>query len=266
MFSTDKDPDKSKTMCIAFKAKVSRDQLPPVYLNEDELPWKEHVNHLGTTLHSDCTSDKDLQEKRGSFISTNYNLNQEFEHVPPEVKLKMFRLYNSHFTNSKVWSFSSESFDMLCRSYNKNLRIIYDLPLETHNWIIEDLSGGNHIRTMILSRYITFVGSLVNHKSAAIRSLFSKISSNVLTTIGANLRLIQLETGVPVIPGVTKSWEIKHHRVYSKSETEAWKIKLLQSLLEIRDQRWQILFDEEEPSGGLSNDDIIFMIRDVAIS
>ena len=46
VFSTDPDPDKSKTMCIAFKCK-DKDSLASVTLNGVPLPWKSKVNHLG---------------------------------------------------------------------------------------------------------------------------------------------------------------------------------------------------------------------------
>ena len=69
VFSTDSNPEKSKTMCIAFKSK-SQDNLASVKLNGDPLPWKEKVNHLGFTLNSDCSSGRDVMEKRGAFIGT----------------------------------------------------------------------------------------------------------------------------------------------------------------------------------------------------
>ena len=115
VFSTHEDPEKSKTMCIAFKQKVTRDKLPDVYLNGDVLPWKESVNHLGATLHSDGTMDHDIDQKRGVFISTNYSLNQEFDFCTTDVRLRMLHLYNMHFTNCRLWSFESQKFDKLCR-------------------------------------------------------------------------------------------------------------------------------------------------------
>ena len=46
VFSTDPNPDKSKTMCIAFKCKTPG-SLASIELNGDPLPWKQRVNHLG---------------------------------------------------------------------------------------------------------------------------------------------------------------------------------------------------------------------------
>ena len=253
-------------MCIAFKPKVKREQLPPVYLNGDILPWKESVNHLGATLHTDGKMDLDINQKRGIFISTNYNLNQEFDFCTPEVRLRMLKIYNMHFTNCRLWSFQSESFDKLCRSYNKNLKILYNLPFNCHNWIIKELSGGKHAWQQMISRYVKFVESLCKHESSAVSSLLFNLKDNVQLLVGSNLCAIHLETGVTVIPGITKFADIADHRVYKYEEKDIWKVKLLCSLMEIRDQRCEILFDEEEGTGSLLPDDITAMIDNVATS
>ena len=66
--STHEDPDKSKTVGIAFKPKVPKNQLPSLILNGNTLPWKTSVNHLGATLHSDGTMDQDIREKRWEIL------------------------------------------------------------------------------------------------------------------------------------------------------------------------------------------------------
>ena len=46
VFSTDPNPEKSKTMCIAFSCK-DKDRLIKVKLNGEIIPWKDKVNHPG---------------------------------------------------------------------------------------------------------------------------------------------------------------------------------------------------------------------------
>ena len=210
--------------------------------------------------------DQDIDEKRGIFISNNYCLNQEFDYCTPDTRLRMLRLYNMHFTNCRLWSFQSEIFDKLCRSYNTNLRIVYDLPYNAHNWILERMSGGKHARQQMMARFIKFVSSLSEHKSPAVSTLLDKLKNNVQSLVGSNLRLIHLETGVHVVPGLTKPQSLCDHQVYKSDPKDDWKVKLLTSLMEIRDLRWEILFEEENEEGTLSTDDIIFMIKDVATS
>ena len=122
---------------------------------------------------------QDLREKRAIFIDKCMELNQEFFTYPPEIKLKMCNIYNTHFTGSPLWDFESHYFAQLCNTWNENMRIMFEIPKETHCWMVEELSHGKHARTMIFSRYIKFIDSLVNNKRPTIRSLFKIVSKSV---------------------------------------------------------------------------------------
>ena len=87
------DPEKSKTISIAFKVK-NTELLSKIILNGNVLPWNNKVNHLGYTLTSDCTSGSDIQNKRAAFISRQYSLNQEFAFASHEKKLKICEFVN----------------------------------------------------------------------------------------------------------------------------------------------------------------------------
>ena len=156
MFSTDPNPSKSKTKCMAFPHGY-KDTMPAIKLNGHDLPWVERAVHIGNTLISSGAMDQDLREKRAIFIDKCMELNQEFYLYPPEVKLKMCKIYNSHFTGSPLWDFFSSHFSQLCNSWNVNIRIMFGIPRNTHCWIVEEISGGNHARQMIFSRYIQCV-------------------------------------------------------------------------------------------------------------
>ena len=141
VFSTDKvNPEKSKTMCIAFQCK-NKEQLGSIKLNGDSLPWKDKVNHLGFSLTSNCSSASDVMVKRATFISNVYSLNQEFCFASPENKLKLCRLYNTAFYGSNCWDFSTAEVEKFAKTWNVNIRIMFDLPRESHSWIVEEISG-----------------------------------------------------------------------------------------------------------------------------
>ena len=146
------NPEKSKTMCIAFQCK-NKEQLSSIKLNGDPLPWKDKVNHLGFTLSSNCSSASDVMEKRATFISNVYSLNQEFCFATPENRLKLCRLYNTAFYGSNCWDFSTAEVEKFAKTWNVNIRIMFDLPRESHSWIVEEISGGKHFLQMIYSRF-----------------------------------------------------------------------------------------------------------------
>ena len=194
VFSTDKvNPAKSKTMCIAFKCRVP-ENLSSIILNGDPLPWKEKVNHLGYTLKSDCSSASDIMEKRASFIGNVYSLNQEFFFATPETKLRLCRIYNTAFYGSNCWDFSSGEFLKFAKTWNVNLRIMFDLPRETHCWIMEEISGGKHFLQMVYTRFTKYSAVLKMNKRSAIRTLYSISAGDTRTSTGANTRRILLDT------------------------------------------------------------------------
>ena len=65
-FSTDVDPIKSKTKCVIFtKVKNARENVGPILLNGDPLPWVDEVKHLGNILEYNNSMQRDCLVKRG---------------------------------------------------------------------------------------------------------------------------------------------------------------------------------------------------------
>ena len=136
-----------------------------------------------------------------------------------------------------------------------------DLPYGTHNYIVEQLSGGNNAKKMIWCRYIKFVKKIIKNKRSSIVSLFKTIQNDVRSVTGSNLRKIMLDTSKLVIPGVTEKIALYDFNVYDIPEE--W-IPLLLSLLEMREERWSVQFDEELDDM-LPNDAIKTMIERVCL-
>ena len=135
LFSSDPDPEKSKTICVAFNCQDKK-KLADIYLDDNALPWKESAKHIGNILQENGTMDKDLKVKRAKFIQTCMAQNDEFECLDMESQIKLLNIYNSHFTGSSLWNFDSENFKQLIRSWNVNLRVISNLPMQTHSYLI----------------------------------------------------------------------------------------------------------------------------------
>ena len=192
------------------------------------------------------------------------NLNNEFSHVKPEHQVTLVNLYNAHFTGSASWDFNSVPFQQLVNSWNVNIRVIYDLDWATHNYLCEELTGGKHAKQMLYKRFVNFLSSVAKNRRQALVTLLNTVKSDCRSLTGGNLRKILLETGVKVQPGVTKGYVLSHYRVYETPAGQEWRVPLLQSLLEIRDDRWSLQFDEE--TGNLNADEITTLINNVCVS
>ena len=117
---------------------------------------------------------------------------------------------------------------------------------------------------------LKFVNTLCATERRCVKSLFEYVRGDVRSLVGGNLRQILLETQVLVVPGVTRPSELNNYCVYPVPEDEAYRLPLLQSLLEIRNDNWAVIFNEEnggdEHDDELEENDIITMINDVCSS
>ena len=243
LFSAYNDPLKSKTITIAFNC--NKEQLGNIMLNNDPLPWKVFSKHIGCSLHEDGNMEHDMSIKRATFISDCMNLNNQFSFLKPEDQIRLMYLYNSHFSGSSTWQFDSGPFRKLVNSWNVNIKTVYELPYGTHNFLLEELTGGRHARTMIYKRFISFLSSVATNRRRALSSLLDSVKSSCLSLTGANIRQVLLHTGISVEPGVTNGAVLNNFRLYETPVNQEWKFGLLKSLLAIRDEEWSLEFDEE---------------------
>ena len=81
---------------------------------------------------------------------------------------------------------------------------------------------------------------------------------------GVNIHQILTETGVIIIPGRNNKSDIKNHRVYCIPEEEKWRISLITGIMEVREQRWEILFGSEDAK--LKDEDMQTILHEVCSS
>ena len=73
-----------------------------------------------------------------------------------------------------------------------------------------------------------------------------------------------MDTGVKVFPKVTKGFALHDYLVYKVPTGQDWRLPLLVSLLEIKDDQWVIEFDEETDK--FSEDEVTSLVNNVCIN
>ena len=131
-FSTNVNPVKSKTKCLAFLK--NQRVIKPMTLCGDNLPWETSWQYWGEKSDG---MKKDLIVKRAQYIQKNNELNQEFFFTHPDTKFEVNMIYNSHFSGSPLWDLFSREMEMLENSWNMSFRVMYGLPLQTHRYFVE---------------------------------------------------------------------------------------------------------------------------------
>jgi hypothetical protein len=149
-FSTDPDPAKCKTKCMAFFHPRKSRELPRLELCGTELPWVSSIKHLGNTVTDQYNG---MRQDIKKYIEKNNELYQEFFFSHPKTRFKLNVIYNSHFTGSQLWDLFSREAEMIENTWNTSCRIMYELPLETHRYFVESVSGVPHARKLLYRRF-----------------------------------------------------------------------------------------------------------------
>ena len=104
-------------------------------------------------------------------------------------------IYNSHLTGSQLWDLGSSEVEKLESTYNRSVKIMFDLPWATHRYFIEPLTGDAHVSRLLLRRYLSFISKVELSKKFPLKILLGIARSDVRSVTGSNLRRIMLLSG-----------------------------------------------------------------------
>jgi hypothetical protein len=231
-FSTNVNPVKSKTKCMAFLKKTR--EIQPVKLCGDDLPWVEKGKHLGNIIGTKSDGMKaDLLVKRAQYIQKNNDLIQEFYFAHPCTKFEVNMIYNSHFSGSCLWNLFSREMEMLEKTWNTSFRVMYNLPRETHRYFVEPISRKPHARNMILKRFLRFTELILKSNKSSLIRVFKMIRRDVQSVTGNNLRKIMIMTGKSDIEDLCAK-DISKVEYAPVPLEDKWRIDLLNELIDVK--------------------------------
>ena len=185
-FSTDPNPRKSKTKCISWM-KVPR-PLPGLQLCGNVLPWVDRIVHLGNTITNEKHKLKaDMEIKKAKFVSKNIEINQEFYFAAEETKLTVNDSYNSSWFGSVLWDLFSPEAVKLESSWNRNVKIMLDLPHATHRGLIEPLSKRKHLKRVLMKRFLMMIASIRVSEKPVLKTILKVTEHNSNSTTGKNI-------------------------------------------------------------------------------
>ena len=86
-FSTNPNPNKSKTKCVLFHKQKLTTYPKNLLLNGNPLPWVKSFKYLGVHINDTLDGQKsDILAKRAQYIDKQSEINQLFRSAHPEVK------------------------------------------------------------------------------------------------------------------------------------------------------------------------------------
>ena len=217
-----------KTKCMYFANRNSdpKDIIEKIEVSGKRFPWVATAVHIGNTLHEDGTMEHDINVKRAQFIDEVQNLQQEFYKCHPEVQAKLMTLYSSSCYGSNTWNLFGNWAKKHFTSWNVNLRMIWDLPYETHRYFYEHLTECRHLKVLLLKRFLKFVLSISVGTNMVCKMLLYTCYRNVKSATGSNIRNIELEANDRiVIEDLQKSLnKVVEKLKFEETPATAWRI------------------------------------------
>ena len=205
-----------------------------MYLCGSPLPWVDSLKHLGNMVSNKIDGAQlDMKVKRAKYIDKNCNLNQEFKFSHPTSRITLNNIYNCHFSGSPIWNLFSEGAAKFEGTYNKSVKIMAGLPLPTHRYLIEPVTGTSHMKIKLIRNFLKFIKSVKGSTKPVLKQLYNLAKDDVRTTTGANLRNILLLTNKLNVDDLEVDHVdmIKYHPV---EEKDKWRIGMMKELIEIQ--------------------------------
>ena len=241
-FSTDPDPRKSKTKCLAFLQ--NEKVVKPVLLCGNELPWVSSCMHLGNTIVNTEKAEAgdirshDVKKKRACFIDKNNELIQEFYFAHPETINEVNKIQNSHFYGSVLWRLASLNVQKLEKSWNISVRRMFDLPMNTHCYLVEPISQTDHVQTLMARRFINFVNTIRKSKKVALKSLLKVVETDTRSVTGHNLRCLLLKSKAEHVQELNpKDESFKYREVPAGEE---FRIDFIKEIIEVKNNKSEV--------------------------
>ena len=136
---------------------------PQIYLNGMTLQWVKNARHLGNIVTSQLKDDMDIQLKRGQFYGAVNILCAKFRGILQDINVasKLFYSYCCSFYGCQLWDLSSNYIEDIYVAWQKAIRRIFNLPCNTHRYLLPFIAGSLHIRVNLVNRFNNFFNALM---------------------------------------------------------------------------------------------------------
>ena len=147
--------------------------------------------------------------------------------------IRVLAIYATSFYGSNLWNLFSPQVTKLFSSWNVTIRRVFDLPWTTHRYHIEAVSGMRHPKSLLCSRFVSFLGSLRTCLKGSIRYLSNLVYSDRRTLVGKTVSRIASECKAE--RSTLSKHDVKNMRYFPPPPGDEWRLGLLQELIKVRD-------------------------------
>ena len=123
---------------------------------------------------------------------------------------------------------------MMCNTWNKSVLLMFDVPLQTHRYFLERLTGTRQLKITLIKRFLSFISQIENSPKLLPNILLQTIRRDCRSTTGANLQNILLMTNKDDILQLDPQ-DTSQMLYEPVSPENLWRIPLVKELI---DAKW----------------------------
>ena len=172
------------------------------------------------------------------------NIRTMFSFASPNQVLYAVNLYAAHFYGSMLWDLASEAAWQVYRTWNTCVKLTWDIPRWTHNYLVDNLLAGDipSTRQKILCQYVNFFRKLRVSPLREVRILANVVGKDEGSVTAGNLAYLK---EVFKLDPWTQSMMVfkKMYKGYTVPEVDGWRLPMLEKLL---NQRREMAACDEE--------------------
>ena len=175
----------------------------------------------------------DMNQKAAKYIEKNCSINQEFNFAHPLSRIALNKIYNCHFSGCQIWNLFSQGAEKFYGTYNRSVKVMADLPYATHRYLIEPVSGQQHMSTTVIRNFLNFISRVRQSPKPVLRQLYGIAKVDVRPTTGCNLRNILLLTNLTsvddLLPSIVE--QISYKEI---SPMDKWRVPLIKEVIDMK--------------------------------
>ena len=116
------------------------------------------------------------------------------------------------------------------KEWNTIVRTVFNLPIDTHRYIVENIIEGKHIRVKLLKRFQNFCRQLENSEKPAVLELMRMAKQDPRSVFGRNYRYILEKCSAETMTEAN----IINVPTYRIPEDGAWKLPVIIELIDFK--------------------------------
>ena len=122
---------------------------------------------------------------------------------------------------------------MFYNTWNKSVRLMFDLSLRTHRYFLEPLAGTKHLKTILAKRFLSFIQQIEKSPKLLPNLLLQTIKHDCRSSTGSNLRNILLLTDKEDVSKLAPhdAYQIQFEQV---KDDDKWKVDMVLELIDVR--------------------------------